>query len=846
MSLPLSARRAGFGLVVLLLLYRPSPATSQSPPPRPAIADSVEVVAGAHYRAGGLRRMLLGAGYRNLWTTPMRVEVLNLHTFAGGLRPLKLSGGNQTQSLRLVAPDGVEYVFRSVDKTGVSTPPGFKGTVVEAILRDQVSSSNPAAALVAARLVEAAGVLQAAPVLAVMPDDPLLGEFRQEFAGRLGLIEESPGQPGHRAGFAGAIAIIDSDTLLALLNRDPEERIDAPALLAARLMDMLLGDWDRHQGQWKWARLHTSPRTPWLPIPRDRDKAFISYGGLVPGLAQLALPNLMAFRGAYPSVQGLTWNSLEFDRRLLEGLEKPVWDSVVAQLQIRITDSVIDDAVRALPREYLPSAPQLARTLKLRRDSLPGAADRFYRLIAAVADIHGTDAPDRATVTRLDDRFVEVRLQSANGTPYFLRRFDRSETREIRIYLHGGSDTAVITGSVRRSIPLRIIGGNGTNRLIDSSRVGRSADRAHLYDVGTVDDVGYGPDALFNREPWVRERGHLVPPGPDRGGRLRPIASLAHNQDLGYVARVGFYRARYGFGRRPYASRVGLEAEYSLNVRGFRAGMTADRRLEGTPIHFIVAARMSELEVVSFHGLGNATPDSASDYYEVRQRQWLLRPAIALALGPRSDVSLGPAVQFSVADSTPDRFLSAARPYGFARFGQAGLRLSLHHEARDQPRDPHRGFLADLGGSVFPPIWDVKSTFGEIDAGASAFVTIPVPVHPILVLGGGVKKVFGTFPFHEAAFIGGRGVLRFLDAERYGGDASAYGTAQLGVPLASFPFILPWNVGIFGVLEAGRVWLNGASPGGWHTARGIGFWIGVLNQATAIRVCWQPGQSGPC
>ncbi len=838
--------RVRLGVAVLFLVLTPSLARSQGARAPVATRDSVEMVAGARYEAGGLHRLLFGAGYRDLWTTPLQVEVLDLRSFAGGLRPLRLAGGLQTKSLRFVAPDGVEYVFRSVDKSGTQTPRRFRGTVVEAVFRDQISTSDPAAALVAARLLDAANVLHVTPLLMVMPDDPALGEFRADFAGRLGMIEESPGTPGHDAGFAGAIAIIDSDTLRYLLDHDPEERIDAPAMLTARLMDMLLGDYDRHQGQWRWARMRADPRSAWLPIPRDRDKAFISYGGVVIGLARPSFPNLAAFRGSYSSVRGLTWNSLEFDRRLLGGLERPVWDSVTAELVGRITDSVIDGAVLALPAEYLASAPELARKLKMRRDALPGAADRFYRLIAAVADIHATDAADRATVTRVDDRTVEVRLESGNGTPYFLRRFDARETTEIRIYLHGGNDTAAVTGDVATSIRVRIIGGNGDNQVIDSSEVGASHGRARLYDVGTVAGVGYGPDTLFNREPWVMQGGRLVPPGRDRGAQSGPIIGLRHDRDLGFLPRFGFYRAHYGFGRRPYASRVGLEAEYSMAFGRSRVTMTADRRLEGTPVHLIATARMSQLEVVSYHGLGNATPDTTTTFYEAGQRQWMVRPALAVALGPRSDLSLGPVIQFSVTDTTLNTFLATAQPYGFGRFGQAGLRIVLHHDARDAPRDPHRGLLVDLTGSFFPAVWDVKSAFGEITGGASAFLRLRVPAHPILAMSGGAKKVFGTFPFHEAAFLGGRTTLRSLDMQRYAGDAAVYGSVELRVPVARFSFVLPLNVGVFGVLDAGRVYVNGASPGGWHTAKGLGFWIGVLDPTSAVRVCRRWAQKGPC
>ena len=846
--LRLGLPRLRHGFPIALLALSPRLATSQSAPPSaPAPgAESLDLAAGAQYQAGGLHRFLFGSGYRDLWATPVRAPVLNLSTFAGkGLRPLKESGGKQTKSLRFTTPDGAEYVFRSVDKDKATIPPGFEGTVVEAVARDQVSASHPAAGLVTAPILEAAGVLHVTPRLVVMPDDPRLGEFRADYAGRLGMIERYPGVPENGAGFAGAVEIIDSEELLPRLDRDPRHRVDARAMLAARLMDMFLNDWDRHAGQWKWARLPSRGPATWVPIPRDRDKAFISYGGIIPGLARLSAPNLMAFDSSYPAVRGLTWNSVEFDRRLLGGLEKPAWDSVAGELVRRVTDSVIDAAVEALPAEYRPSAPGLALTLKQRRDLLPDAANRFYQFVAAVADIHGTDAADRATVTRVDDRFVDVRLESGGGPPYFRRRFDAQETREIRLYLHGGDDTALVTGDVPRSLPVRIIGGNGANRLVDSSLVGGSRKHTRLYDAGSVDGVEYGPDTLYNRRPWVKEMGELVPPGPDRGGRLGPTMGLSVENDLGVSVRLGVNRDSYGFRRRPYSSRVGLEAEYAAGYDGFRIEAAADLRRESSPIHLMALARMSELEVINFHGFGNATADASTDFFEVRQQQWLLHLAVARALGPGSELWFGPVVQFSTTDSTPDRYIAATQPYGFGDFGQAGLRLSLHHDVRDKPENPGRGFLIDLSGSVFPAVWDVTSAFGEITAGAATYLTLPVPMRPILALRGGAEQVFGEHPFHEAAFLGGRGTVRTLDPQRYAGDASLAGTAELRLPLARFPFVLPLDVGIFGFVDAGRVYVDGDSPGGWHDAAGGGFWIGLLDPSTSLSVTFtdDPGRS---
>jgi hypothetical protein len=795
--------------------------------------------AGSRYGAGGIVRFILGDTHRDLWTTPIRVPVLDLRRFAGGLTPTKTGGGNQTRSLRFVSSDGTEYVFRLVDKDNASVPAGFEQTIVHSIARDQVSAHHPAAAIVAAPLLQAAGVLHPTPILAVMPDDSLLGEFRKEFAGALGFIEVFPADPEEAPGFAGAAGIIDSDSLQKLLERDATLRVDTRAYLTARLMDAMLGDWDRHAGNWKWARLRSTSETPWVPISRDRDKAFISYGGIVAAAGKFA-PNLMTYEATYPPVRGLTWNSLELDRRLLIGVEKPVWDSVAGTLQQRITDRIIDAAVAGMPVEYRHSAPELSAKLKQRRDGLPEHAGRFYRYLAAGPDIHATDAADRATIHRMDDGSVEVRLQSGNAAPWFRRRFHPSETDEIRLYLHGGDDRTVVTGTVSQSMPVRVVGGNGTNELIDSSTVNGRPARARFYDTGTTTDVEYGPDTLFNRRPWVKADGGPVPPGRDRGAAAGPVIGVSAPGDVGLVFRAGWRLTRYGFRTRPYAASTVLTTEYATGVSGWRLTGSTDRRREGTSLHITARARMSELEVINFHGLGNNTPDdtagTAAGFYRVRHRQWLFQPALALAVGTRSDVTFGPVVQLSTTDQDPGSFISTVRPYGFGDFGQAGLRLGLYLDERDQARDPRSGLLLDLGATWFPGIWDVESAFGALSAAAAYYYTLPVPLRPVLVLRASAKKLFGDFPYHESAFVGGRGSVRVLDLQRYAGDALLGGTTELQIPLGTVPLVLPFDIGVYGFADAGRVYLDGASPGGWHTGTGVGFWVGILNPSTALTV----------
>src|SRR2546428_738859 len=92
-----SARGAALALGVAAALA-PAGAAGQAGPANPAGRQTV--VAGAHYRAGWFHRLLLGAHYCDLWTTPLEVEVLDLSRFAGGLTPSRCGGRRQTKVLR--------------------------------------------------------------------------------------------------------------------------------------------------------------------------------------------------------------------------------------------------------------------------------------------------------------------------------------------------------------------------------------------------------------------------------------------------------------------------------------------------------------------------------------------------------------------------------------------------------------------------------------------------------------------------------------------------------------------------------------------------------------------------
>ncbi len=573
------------------------------------------VVAGAHYRAGWLHRLFLGAHYRDLWGTPVEVEVLDLSRFAGGLTPTGCGGRRQTKVLRLLGKDGRQYVFRSIEKDPtLALPPELRATFARDLVQDQISSAHPGGPLVVAPLLDATGVLHAEPRIMLLPaDDPRLRGYdcvRPGFL--LGMIEERPTEPpDNEVAFAGAVELASTKKLFEHLEHSPRHRVDSRAYLAARLMDVFIGDWDRHHDQWRWARFDSGQVHIWRPIPRDRDQAFARLDGFLVWLTGFYWPQVVGFGDDYPSIWRLTLAGEVPDRRLLQDLEKPVWDSVARSLQARLTDSVIDGAVRRLPPEYLQkNGAALTRALRRRRDHLPQISDRYYALLAQVVEIHGTDERDLAEVERLAGGRASVRLSPGSGGPPFYRRtFDGRETQEIRIFLHGGDDRLIVRGTGGSGPLLRVIGGGGDDELTDSSRVGGT----QFYDDRGNDRFVTGPGTSVDRRHYdepPRDTSTFSLPR-DWGSRWMPLTWVSYSPDLGVFAGAGADGTGYDFRRLPYNSHVRVRAGYATAAQTYRAEFTGEFRGVVPPV--IVRVRLPaaavQLPCESAGGVCDGCPD---------------------------------------------------------------------------------------------------------------------------------------------------------------------------------------------------------------------------------------------
>jgi hypothetical protein len=613
--------------------------------------------------------------------------------------------------------------------------------------------------------------------------------------------------------------MVDTFELEDLL--DSGARLNTRALLRARLMDLLVGDTDRHQNQWDWG--HDTQSGLYVPVPSDRDLAFVRFDGLLLKAAKQISPQLAKFGPRYPRVIALEWQARRVDRRYLSELEWPDWTEAVGALQARLTDAVIEGAVAQLPEPYRRAeGVRMAASLKSRRDRLPSAARALYELLAREVEVHGTDGPDTARIARQRDGSVDVALAGTGGT-YFHRRFRPGETNEVRIFLKGGDDRAVSEGHGPARVLVRVVGGDGNDALDDQ------AGHTRFYDDSGDNRVAKGPGTHTSARPYTAPTNADGDPERDWGSSSGLMPWFMASEDYGAVFGLAFEHTDYGFRRHPYAERSVLRAGYSTGAQagGIEYQYDSLRADDRTRLH--LTAKVSALELLHFYGFGNETTASKpQSVYDAKQTQYSLAPSYRFDLSS-IDVSLGPVVKYSDTHDQPLTLLAREQPYGFGRFGQVGARMRVAIDRRELRDGREAGAMLAVEGAVYPRVWSVSETFGRLGGEGIAYLRAPLPLEPTLALRAGGTWLVGRYPFQEAAVIGGDQTLRGLPSERYAGDGSVFGNAELRLLVWRREKSLVPRVGVFGLADAGRVFVANETSTRWHPAYGGGVWISVID-----------------
>lgn len=825
------------------------------------------VVPGKEYKAGTFFRFFFGDHWRDLWTSKLRVPVLDLNKFAGGLTPIKTGGGFQTKSLHFKGADGRFYKFRSLNKDPSKLlPEELQDSFVSFLLQDQISTSHPISGVVVAPLLNAVDILNSEPVIVILPDDPLLAEYRNDFKNLLGSFAENPKDDTEpELIFAGADKVVKLYKIFEELDEDNDNQVDAIAYLKVRLMDVFLGDWDRHVGQWKWARYKDGKKKIWQPIPRDRDQAFSRYDGLFPWFAALSVPQIENFDYDYPQINDLTWSGRHLDRRLLMSVDKAAWDSVTSFVVTRLTDSVIDNAVRKMPEEwYNKSGDYLASVLKHRRDHLQDISSEYYKMIAKYVVIKSSDQDEYADIKRLNDDQVSIDIykrDKSNGhkkdKAFYSRVFGSDETEEIRLYLQGGDDKALISGEVDASIDIKVIGGKGDDQLIDSSHVhGFAFDilpipsaevKSAFYDSGKKTSFIEGPGTYIDtdkaKKPKPYKEGDNVnekfePPVTDWGYDWKPGQWLSYTSDDGLQIGGGPILIHHGFRADPYVWKMSAMVGFATGPGSIRLEYLGEFYKIIKSWRLQLRIGKNELAYNRFYGLGNEgrlEKNINSDFYRVSQELIYLDLLADHYISKRSKIYLTGTIRKSDLKKSSNNILAANGFRGVGQEVSAVFGVGWQFDSRKNQASGKDGVYLHLEGLHFPEFLDNNSAYSKaIFDGRFYYTFQSLPLtfaHRVYA-----ENIWGDYYLFDAALLGGSDILRGFARERFAGDAAAFGATELRTPVFTTRIIIPAIFGISGHVESGRVFYDQPTENSkkWHASYGGGLWISYLKEALIL------------
>ena len=813
-----------------------------------------EVVAGPEYEVSPTARRWSGEGYRSLWTTPFKAPVLDLEREAGGLEPVRQVGGLQTAGLALRGADGRAYTFRSLHKEPERLLPAEWRTSWPArMLRDATSATHPGAAVMLPILADAAGIAHTSPRLVVMPDDPRLGDFRGTFANRLGTFEEFPtARSATYGGFLGATEIITSTDLWERWLASPENRVDTRALLKARMLDLLVDNYDRRRGQWRWMKL--PGEALWQPLPEDPDMAFVRHNGLIADIMRRRQPRLLEFGAAFPhSLEGPTSIASEVDRWLLSDAGRDTYDAVVREVTAAWSDEVLARVVAQLPPEWQAAgAFPLVETLRARREALPGYVARFYRFLATEVDVHFTNQGERITIAATADGSTTVSAAVGGGAPFFRRSFRRDETSEVRLYVHGGEDRIERSGP-GGGVRVRVIAGDGSK---------------HVESAQAPVEVWARPDQLdgqrvARRDPWVNPQ--PVAGGPwieprNWGGTTIWAPALWFAPDIGVAAGGSVTRTSYGFRSSPAARVQALRGGWAFGQMAGTLEYEGVFRRPAARLSLHLAALASGIEQVNFFGLGNETANVPRSQYRSLQTVFAVSPSIQVGATSRFRATVGPELRYTRTGEDAGTVLARQSPYGFGNLGSVRLKATVEADTRPpdrfglmavatgamsgQPVEQGQGIGLRVvaSGYAAPAALDVQSAYGGVDGEVTFYAGGP-DTQLALRLGG--ARTFGDYPFFDAAFLGGASNRGYRLA-RFAGDASVSGGAEVRWYLTGpvYQSVFPVRMGVVGFADGGRVWLAGERSDKWHPSWGGGALLKPVGTSMVLRAVVARGADG--
>ncbi|HEV8284820.1 MAG TPA: BamA/TamA family outer membrane protein [Chitinophagaceae bacterium] len=796
--------------------------------------DTINISGSDKYdSAGWAKRIMVGTNYRKEWSAPVNMKVFNIHTEKGGLKIVSLGGGKQTKSLTLVDPNGKQWKLRSIDKNPANAiPENFRNTFASDLVQDFISASHPYAPLTVPPLAKALNIVTAYPEVFFVPDDPAFGYYRPLFANTVCTLEEKdPSRYGEDT--KSTIKVFDK------LIEENDHRADQPLVLRARLLDILIGDFDRHFDQWRWATSDTGKGKLYYPIPKDRDQAYFRSNGLILEIAsERSLPMLKGFRYKIPKVNWLSWPARDFDRLFLTDLDAEEWKKGIADFQKTLTDSVIIAAVKKLPPNiYKMDSAVITGRLISRRNILQRPAMRYYRFISKRVNVIGSNEKEYFKVTGYGKGLrVQVYARGKKNDTSFVmydRIFDPHVTKDIRLYGLNGDDKFEIDSTARSRTRISAIGGKGNDTFDIKGHVIN-----YLYDLTTEKNIIQHKSRtrnLFSTEPPVNYYSIL---GFNYNYNRFPKLNIGYNIEDGFFIGPGFVRRTYGFRNKPYATEQRLSSLYALSKGAYQWKYSGEFNHFFRNNDVLVKINYVNPTLNNFFGLGNKTkinPNVPLKFYRTRYNYAEAEILFRRRFFERLHIMLGPTTYYywnRLSDNI-DKIL--ARPSlirldsvnVYTKKTYLGGKLAVNFNNLNNELFPTRGVQWNTEFTSMAALTKKANNITSLTSDMSVYASISEAANFIAVARIGAGHIFSKhFEYFQALNLGANNFLRGFRKTRFSGSSIAYNSLEARIKLMDVKsYLFPGTLGLVLFNDVGRVWMKNESSTKWHDAYGGGLYF---------------------
>lgn len=815
-------------------------------------------------------KSIWGERYRKYYGIEVAAPTVRLDTLYGGLKPVRKGGGNQSKSLRLSDNTGKEYVMRAVKKSAEVYLQAmafkdkyvlgeFKDTYTEDFLMDFYTGALPYGLLTVGTLSNAIDLYHTNPTLYYIPKQSALEEFNEEFGDELYMLEEHVGDGhGDLASFGYANKIESTWDMLDKLRKDEKYTLDTDQYLRTRLFDMVLGDWDRHDDQWRWGEVKDKKtgKIVFKAIPRDRDQVYSIWGdGALMGVATRIVPALRmmeGFKEDIRSVEGFNKSAYGLDMVLLAQTTKDEWDAQVKIIQENLSQEVIDKAFAAMPEEIIDEKIMNLKSILLSRiKNLPKNADKYYNELNKFVVVKGTDKDDWFEINTLNDKEIEIKAYRNIGgqkeKKFFQKKFSSDITKEIWVYGLDDDDLFKVSGKGNNKIKIRLIGGQN-NDIYDVSTAGNT----WIYDFKSKKNTLKNTDGAKVRLVNDYET-NTYQPLKLKNSTKQLLPTIGYNPDDGMKLGFGTTNTYYGFRQNPYTSQHSYSAAYYFATSGFELGYKGEFAHVFNKWNLELSARFTSPNFsVNFFGIGNETENFDDtlemDYNRVKIQNLSLSPSLVWRGQLGAKFRTGLAYENLEVEETTNRFINTFYQANGeeSRNSFLGVEAEYSYENLDNAAFPTIGMGTSLLLGYKTSLTNSGQGFGYIVPSLS-FDHKLIPSGR-LVLATKWKAHFNLgndYEFYQAANIGGVDGLRGFRNQRFSGKTSYYQNTDLRYSIKQLKTgLLPVTIGLYGAFDYGRVWNPNEDSDQWHHSYGGGFFLNGADVLTA-RVALFNSVEGP-